>query len=147
LCAAYLSAFVDWRPYLTGGERATVMILAADRAQAGVIFRYLKEMLAIPRFGGLIERETNEVLDLANGVTIEVATASFRSIRGRTVVAGLLDELAFWFADGANPDSEVIAALRPAMATVPQARLLMASSPHARRGALWDSWKRNYGKD
>jgi hypothetical protein len=41
----------------------------------------------------------------------------------------------------------VINAIRPGMATVPGAMLLCASSPHARKGALWDAYHRHYGKD
>ena len=38
-------------------------------------------------------------------------------------------------------------ALRPGMATIPNAILLCASSPYARRGALWDAHRRHFGKD
>jgi hypothetical protein len=31
--------------------------------------------------------------------------------------------------------------------TVPNAMLLCASSPYARRGALWDAHRRHFGKD
>src|SRR5262249_30680740 len=33
------------------------------------------------------------------------------------------------------------------MATIPGSMLLAASSPHARRGALWDAHRRHYGRD
>ena len=46
---------------LVGGERATIMIIATDRRQAAVIFKYLREMLGIPLLNGIIERETNEL--------------------------------------------------------------------------------------
>ena len=80
---------------------------------------------------------------------IEIHTASFRSTRGYTVIAALLDEVAFWEvdADAAQPDAEVIGAIRPAMATIPNAMLLCASSPHSRRGALWETWSKHYGKN
>ena len=69
-------------------------------------------------------------------------------MRGYTIVAALLDELAFWPTDdAANPDSEVIAAIRPAMATIPNAKLLCASSPYARKGSLYDAHKRHFAKD
>ena len=42
---------------------------------------------------------------------------------------------------------EVINAIRPAMATIPNAIMLCASSPHSRRGALWETWSKHYGKD
>ena len=41
----------------------------------------------------------------------------------------------------------ILDALRPGMATVPNAMLLCASSPYARRGAIWDAHRRHFGKD
>jgi hypothetical protein len=148
LIAAYLACFYNWTPYLTGGERGVVMVIAADRRQAGVIFKYLKAFLAIPPLQGMIERETATEIDLNNGVTIEIQTASFRTIRGRTVVAALLDELAFWMGeDSANPDTEIVNALRPSMSTIPKAMMLKASSPYSRRGVLWNDRRKHYAKD
>jgi hypothetical protein len=96
----------------------------------------------------MIERETAESFDLNNGVTIEVGSASFRTVRGYTVVAALLDELAFWPTDDASdPDYAVIDAVRPAMATIPNAMLLCASSPYARKGALHDAHRKHFGRD
>ena len=48
--------------------------------------------------------------------------------------------------DAANPDEEIINALRPAMATIPGSMLLCASSPYARRGALWKAYRRHWGQ-
>jgi hypothetical protein len=95
-----------------------------------------------------IEGETRESIDLRNRITIEVHTASFRSTRGYAICAALLDELAFWHGEeSTDPDTEIVAAIRPAMATIPGAMLLCASSPYARRGALWDAHRRHYAKD
>ena len=149
LVAAYLACFIDWTPYLTGGERGTIAVIAADRRQAGTIFKYLREMIGIPLLEGLIVRETNDLIELKNSITIEVQTASWRTTRGRTLVACAADELAFWRNDetGSNPDAEIINALKPAMATVPGARLLKASSPYARKGVLWTDFKKHHGQD
>src|SRR5262249_8349610 len=49
--------------------------------------------------------------------------------------------------DSANPDYEILDALRPAMVTIPGAMMLCASSPYARRGALWDAHRRWFAKD
>jgi hypothetical protein len=97
----------------------------------------------------LIVRETDDEIILTNRVVIEIQTASFRSTRGFTMIAALLDELAFWRSDdgSANPDSEILRALRPAMATVPGAMLLCASSPYARRGELYHAWRRHHGQE
>ncbi len=149
LIAVFLASFKDWRPHLGPGERATVMIIAADRKQARVIMRYVKGLLqSVPMLARTVEGETAESVDLRNRVTIEIHTASFRTVRGYTIVAALCDEIAFWRTeDTASPDTEIIAALRPAMATVPGAMLLCASSPYARRGALWNAYRQHHGKD
>jgi hypothetical protein len=149
LIAVFLACFHDYRQYLAPGERGTVFIIATDRKQARIILRYIQALLTrVPMLSRLIEREWAEGFDLANSVSVEVATASFRSVRGYTIVATLADELAFWSSeDSANPDTEVLAALRPAMATIPAAMLLCASSPYARKGALWDAHRRHFAKD
>jgi hypothetical protein len=59
----------------------------------------------------------------------------------------LCDEIAFWMTDdAANPDHEILKALRPGMATIPNSMLLCASSPYAKRGALWDAHRKHYAK-
>jgi hypothetical protein len=147
--AVFLACFRSYTQYLGPGERATVLVVAADRRQARVIFRYVRGLIAAnPMLAKKIERETSESIDLSNSVTIEVGTASHRSVRGYAVAAGLCDELAFWQTDdAAEPDYAVLDALRPGMATIPTAVLLCASSPYAKRGALHDSFKNFYGRD
>ena len=149
LVAVFLATFRDYRQFLAPGERGTITIIAADRRQARVIFRYIHGLLnGVAMLKLMIERETAEAFDLTNSVTIEIQAASFRSTRGYTLVAALCDEIAFWRSDEfANPDREILAALRPAMATIPGAMLLCASSPYARRGALWDAYRKHFGKD
>ena len=51
----------------------------------------------------------------------------------------IADELAFWYVDAAyaNPDVEISHAVEPGLSTT-GGPLILASSPHARRGALWD---------
>ena len=147
LIATWLSAFVDYKPYLDPGERGVVQVLAADRDQAKIILRYVKAFLKLPMLAKLVEREHQWGLDLNNSVAIEITTASFRSVRGRTVVAALADEIAYWNDEGANPDAEVIKAIRPSQATIPNAMLILASSPYARRGVLFDMHKLHHGKD
>jgi hypothetical protein len=148
--AVFLACFKDWRPFLGPGEVGTVMIIARDRRQARVIKRFVTGLLhAVPMLRQQIEREDAEAITLRNNVMIEIHTASFRAVRGYTIIAALLDELAFWPTtdDAAEPDHEVLNALRPGMATIPGAMLLCASSPYAKRGALWDAHRLHYGKD
>jgi hypothetical protein len=93
--------------------------------------------------------QSEDRIDLRNRITIEIHTASFRSTRGYLIVAALMDEIAYLPADenSAEQDVEIINAIKPGMATVPDAVLLCASSPYARRGALWEAHRKHYGKD
>ena len=149
LVAVFLACFRDYRGILAPGERGTIMVIAADRRQARVVFRYIAGFLsAVPMLARMIENQTKETINLTNRVTIEVHTANFRAIRGYTVIAAICDEIAFWRSEeSANPDTEILNGLRPGMATIPDSLLLCISSPYAKRGALWDAYRRHYGND
>lgn len=131
------------------GELLVFMVIAANRKQARVIKSYIAGMLrVIGSLEELIEDETQDAIVLTNGIRIEITTASFRTIRGYTCIGACCDEIAFWQSDESlNPDSEILAALRPAMATQPEAILICLTSPYARRGEVWKAYQRHFGKD
>ena len=147
LIAVYLSCFRTYR--LARGERGVFMVMAADRRQARVVMRYVKGFLhSAPMLASLVARETQTEIELTNGVTLEIHTASFKSVRGYTLVGAIADEIAYWPTDeSVSPDTEVLHALRPSMATVPNALLLCISSPYARKGALWRAYRDHFGRD
>ncbi|MCH8269428.1 MAG: hypothetical protein IH846_18170 [Acidobacteria bacterium] len=149
LVAVFMACFRDYRKHLGPGERATVMVIAADRRQARVVFRYITGLMErIPMLVGMVESQTRETINLKNRVTLEVHTANFRAVRGYTVAAAICDEVAFWRSDeSANPDAEILNGLRPGMATIPGAMLLCISSPYARRGVLWEAYRQHYGQE
>jgi hypothetical protein len=149
LVATFLACFRDYRSFLGPGEVATVMVVAADRRQARTILRYISGFLeGCPMLAPMVVRRRAESIELRNRVMIEVHTCSFRAVRGYTIAAAICDEVAFWRSDeSANPDTEVLSAVRPALATIPGSLLLCISSPYARRGALWDAYQKHFGKD
>jgi hypothetical protein len=147
LVAVFLACFRDWSKCLVPGERGTVMIIAADRRQARVVLRYIKAFLEIPTLKRMVENVTTEAVDLTNRISIEVHTASFRSTRGYSIVAAICDEIAYWRSEeSANPDVEIISSIRPGMATT-GGLLLCISSPYARRGALWEAYRKHFAED
>ncbi|PVA11545.1 hypothetical protein DC366_00815 [Pelagivirga sediminicola] len=147
LLAVYEACFRDHRDKLAPGEVATVMVIASDRRQARTVMRYIAGLVKDnPMLSRMVRRENSEIIEFNNRSAIEVHTASHRAVRGYTLAAVILDEIAFWHSDGANPDVEVVAALRPALATL-DGRLIGISSPYARRGVLWDTYRRHYGQD
>jgi len=148
IIAVYLALFHDYGKYLGPGERGTVQIIAADRGQAQVILNYVKGILhSNPVFEQYIETELKETVDLSTGISLEVMSCSFRSIRGRTVVCAIFDEMAFWRVEGANPDKEILSAIRPAMATIPTSMLICISSPYARSGSIYEAHRDFFGSD
>ena len=149
LVAVSLACLRDYAGILAPGERGTLMVIATDRRQARVVKGYISGLLgSVPMLAALVVNETAESIELSTGIIIEIHTASFRTIRGYTVVAAVLDEIAFWpTEDAANPDVEVLNAARPSMATVPGALLLVISTPYARRGELWRMYRGYFGKE
>ena len=149
LISIYLACCVDWTPHLAPGEKGFISALAAQRKQAAQIMGYVKGALSKhAKLSELVENQLSESIDLEGQVTIEVTTASITAVRSRTVIAALADEIAFWRSDetAANPDEEILNALRPAMLTIPNSMLLAASSRYARQGALWNAYRDHYGR-
>jgi len=148
LVAVFLACFKDWTPFLNRGERGMIFIIAVDRYQARIIKEYVSAILdSTPLLRKLVRDDRKETITLRNKVTIEIKTNSYRSIRGFTCLAAILEETAFWRSDmTANPDREVVNALRPALGTIPESLLISISTPYSRRGILYDSYQKNFGK-
>lgn len=147
--AAYIGALCDHTDTLAPGERAVLPILAASMSQAS---RAHMHTTAILTHSPVLSQElegppTNDVIKLRTRVDVEIRPASFRTIRGITAVAAVADEVAFWLVEGtANPDAEILNALRPALATT-GGPLMVISSPYAKRGELWKAHKGYFRPD
>lgn len=149
---AIIGIYLATRKYkLKLGTKGMVMILARDREQAGVIRGYVLAFLrALDELREqFADDPTQKLIELKNGITIEVRAAGEAGTRGYTVVAALMDEIAFWPTDpdSAKQDKKVIRALRPAMLGIKNAMIVMLSSPYAKRGELWENFRKAFGKD
>ena len=142
------AALQDYRDRLGPGELATVALIASDRRQARQLMNYVKGLIAdSPIISTEVANQTAETVTFAHRCQLEVHTTSFRSTRGYSYAAVILDELAFFRDEfSANPDVELVRAVRPGLSNL-QGRLIGLSSPHARRGHLFDMFTRHYGKD
>lgn len=138
--AVYLATLKKWT--VSPGETPTVMVLAADRDQAKVAFRYCLGLLqGSTILSGEVDSSTNDTIRLLNGVEIVVGTSDKAAVRGRTLIAVICDEVSFW---GTEAD-EVLRAVRPGMATQPQAMLVAISTAYSQRGPLYEAFRRFYG--
>ena len=131
---------------LAAGERGIVLCIAPDQKQAGIVLDYTEAAFAAtPILRQLIANRTSDALELTNRISVEVRASNFRRLRGPTYVAVLADEAAFWLSDeSSNPDTEILNAVRPGLATT-GGPLLVASSPYARKGELWNAHRKHYG--
>jgi hypothetical protein len=147
--AALLACFYASREYRRApGESIYVGIFAPSRIQATITYKYVIGLLrSVPELSALIVAETRDSVELRNGVIVEVVTASLAAPRGRAYAFAIVEEAAFLPTDqSANPDVELLRAIRPALARVPGALLAVVSSPYARRGVLYQAWARHHGQ-
>jgi hypothetical protein len=147
--ATYIACSRNWKSEFPNGETVVGMIICPDKSQGRVALNYIKAYCdTIPEFKRLVADSLKESISFVNGISIEIHTASYRSTRGYTIPFLILDEIAFFEnEDAAEPDSEIIAALRPAMATVKRPLLIAISSPFARKGELYRTFRNHYGRE
>jgi hypothetical protein len=144
--ATYFSALIDWSAVLAQGETGLVLCVGADTKQAKVQRDYIEGAFdASPILSRLVVNRTADAIELSNGIVIEVRAASFRRLRGVTCVAVIASEAAFWLTDeSSNPDTEILNAVRPSLATT-GGPLILITTPYARRGEVWNIYQRHFG--
>jgi hypothetical protein len=137
-----------WRETLSAGELGVIPVIASDRDQARNSLRYLKGLIQHPAVAPFVAVVKRDSVEFRTGAIVQVHTANWRATRGYTMLDVVLEECAFYQAeDSANPDEEVLAAIRPATLTVPDARIYGISSPYARRGILHQAHVDHWGRE
>ena len=118
-------------------------MLAQDQKTADQILDYAEDAFrASPILSRLVDDRVQHKLKLTNGLDVEVRAADRRRLRGLTFICVIADEIAHWPTGeyAANPDSEIMHAVRPALATT-RGPLFLVSSPYSRRGVLWEEYR------
>ena len=108
LVATYIATCVDHRQRLVPGETGSVLVLAASKSQASVVFGYVKGFLeSSPILSRLIEEITADEVRLAGGVVIGVHSNNSKTVRGRTLLGCVFDETGHWRDEtSSQPDIE-----------------------------------------
>jgi hypothetical protein len=142
----YLATCCSW-PMLSPGETGRILCIAPDQSQARVQRDYVLGALeSSPLLSSHIASSTADSITMDSGIVVEVRAASFRRLRGVTAVAVVASETAFWFSDdAANPDTEILAAVRPTLLTT-KGMLFQISTPYAKRGELWEAHRKHFGQ-
>jgi hypothetical protein len=144
LMAVYLAMFGRYR--LAPGERGVVLIIAPTLAQTEIVFGYARGFCEASQ---LIRKEveiTRDEIRFRNGIVITAAASIPDTVRGRSLCAGILDEVGFLRGEGAATDVEIFRALSPSLLTT-GGMLIGISTPHRRSGLLFQKHKDHYGKD
>jgi hypothetical protein len=142
----YFALFPKHR--LARGEQGMVLILAASKEQAGVVFGYAEGFL---QSSAALRKEiistTRSEIRLRNNIAIAVHSNSFRTIRGRTLCAAIFDETAFWRDETtAMPDIETYTAVLPSLART-GGMLIGISTPYRKLGLLYQKHRDHFGVD
>jgi Terminase large subunit, T4likevirus-type, N-terminal len=144
--AVYVATMQEHK--LAPGEIGTVLVLSATRSQARTVFRYALGFLqGAPMLAGEVESVTADEIRLRNGVEIAAYSNSYRTVRGRTILGCIFDEIAFWRDEAsANPDREVYRAVLPSLAAS-GGPLVAISTPYRKTGLLHERHKSFFGQD
>jgi hypothetical protein len=143
--AVYQSCFIKHK--LARGETGYVLVLSPTVAQSRTVFNYIRGFLessAILR--QKIRDLTATEIRLTNNVVISAHPCSYKSVRGRTLVGCVLDEVAFFRDESSSlPDIETYRAVLPALTS--NAALVAISTPYRRTGLLHQKHRDCFGQD
>jgi Phage Terminase len=144
--AIHTALFVPHK--LVRGERGMVLVIAGTVDQSRMVFDYVRGFLdAAPALAKEVVNTTRHEILLRNGIVIAVHSNSFRTVRGRTLVAAVFDEISFWRDESsATPDVEVYRAVLPSLATT-NGVLVAISTAYRKAGLMYTKYRNHFGQD
>jgi len=144
--AVYLALFIKHR--LAKGEVGMCLVLAGSMDQARAVFGYVRGLLeATPVLCAEVAAIKRFEIELKNGIVIAVHSNSFRTVRGRSLVGCVFDEVAFWRDEtSAQPDIETYRAVLPSLATT-DGLLIGISTPYRKLGLLHQKHRDHFGQN
>jgi hypothetical protein len=126
------------------GDVGTVAIVSTDRGEALGRLRTIEAILDALGVAWKPCKAPIVGIELVDRrIVFRVFTASIAGVSGFTAIFILCDEVAKWRDSdtGVNPASEVLASVRPTMATQRDARIVLSSSPMGRLDAHYDAYE------
>jgi hypothetical protein len=134
---------------LAKGEHGVVVVCAPTKPQGRTVKDAMRAALETPILANEVASETREGFELKSGTRIEILAGDWKTVRSYTLLAAIVDEAAFFgYGDdlAVKSDTELIRAMKPGLATV-GGKLIAISTPYARKGWCYSTWKKHYGKD
>ncbi|QDT39228.1 hypothetical protein [Stratiformator vulcanicus] len=148
--AAYEAACSGREKKLSPGEIPLVAVCSPSLKQSRIVRSYIRAAFdSSPILKAQVKEETKEGFTLLNGVRIEMLAGDWKTTRGFTLLAAIVDEVAFFGVEEdthIKSDTELVRALKPALATA-NGKLIAISSPYARKGWAFKTWERHFGNN
>lgn len=145
----YLALFKDWSAEIAKGERPHMFIISPNREQSQIIMSYLRGLLHLtPTLRSMIKKEMKESIELKNGITIAIQTATWRGSRGFSASVVIFEEICFFRFEemSAIRDVEIYRAVKPMLATFKNSLMIGISSPDAPQGLMFQKFAKHHGK-
>ena len=132
---------------LARGERGVVPLVAQDARASKIAFGYIKDYLShSPILRTQVAKVLSSEVTLTNGLVISCFPSTLRSLRGWSIPAAVLDELAYFrFEGSADSDAEIQASIRRGMLGFAHTRLIKISTPYMKGGVLYSDFQRAFG--
>lgn len=149
LIGAYEAVLAGHESKLAKGERGIVLICAPTKSQSRIVRDYLRSIFDTPILQNEVASESKEGFELNNGNRIEILAGDWKTVRGFTLIAAIIDEAAFFgYGDDSKikSDTELVRASKPSLATV-GGKLIAISTPYAPKGWCYNQHKRNFGNE
>lgn len=147
---AFEAALSGKERLLSRGEIGMVPIISPTKLQSQIVKSYIRAIFeSTPMLQNEIVEEQKEGFLLSNGVRIQILVGDFRAVRGFTLLACIVDELAFFGLSEESKvrnDTELIRALLPSLSTT-KGRLSCITTPYAMKGLTYKWYKKYWGNN
>lgn len=147
--AAYEAILAGREKKLKKGETGVVAVVSPTTKQSRIVKKYIRAIFDTPLLKQEVLRDTQNGFELKNGIQVEILAGDWRTIRGYTIIAAIIDELCFFGVDAeakVKSDTELIRAIEPGLKTI-GGKLIGISSPYAKKGWCYQQYKRSFGNN
>ena len=97
--AAYEAVLAGHEAKLAKGERGVVAVIAPTKWQGRIVRDYCRAIFETPLLARQAAYDGHEGFTLSTGTRIEILSGDFRTVRGFTLLAAIVDEVCFFGLD------------------------------------------------
>lgn len=148
--AAWVAGMSGLESKLAKGELGYVALISTTKQQARIVRSYVRATFdCTPMLRDFVASEDSTGFLLKNGVRIEILAGDWRTVRGYTLLAAIVDEACFFGVEAESKiknDKELYDAIKPGLATT-GGMLLFISSPYAKKGHCYSKFKSRENKN